>query len=113
MVYLFINDAGKIVHHHDWEDHWDDSFEVIEEEMTEREAMIYNSGISYGLWLANTEAIHKHRVKLVEERHMKKKNKECGWLWLNDGVQDIADVLDNLYYNETDHFVNGNDDRLV
>jgi len=116
LVFLFIDDVGRIQHHHDWEDYWEEDFEVIEEEMTEREVMIFNSGISHGLWTAREKALASHRSELYKKRTLRLKHNrrnESGYLWLNDGVQGIADVLDDLYDNDTDHFVDGSSDQLV
>ena len=114
LVFLFIDDAGKIVHRHDWEDYWEDNFEIIEEEMTEREVMIYNSGISNGLWLASSSVDQEYRSELFERKQLKKEKKDNGYLWLDDGIQGIVNTLDDLYNSETDHFRSHDDkDQVV
>ncbi len=113
LVYLFIDDVGKIAHRHDWEEDWEDNFEIIEEEMTEREVMIFNSGISHGLWLANSKVVEEHGEKLFLRGELKRKKKDEGYLWLDDGAQKIAGVMSDLYNTKTGHFMDGESDQLV
>lgn len=111
LVYLFFNDVGKLVQHHDWEDYWEDNFELINEEMTDREVMIFNSGISHGLCIAKTDVDEEYGMKCFERGKKKRKSlkEKKGYLWLDDGVEKIRSNLNSLYSEKTDHFYDSGD----
>ena len=112
LVYIFINDDGKVVHENDWGDEFYDKFKVKKVKMTKREIMIFNAGVSHGMISARYRA--EEFTRKGGDVYLAKQNAEKqGWLWLSDRIEDYIHEIYRLQYEETDHLYSHKDGYCV